>query len=315
VKHLDEPVVARSREPELAQLGESNLPERDRVLRVASRDERMIGQRRQERRREALLKARDELRRQRDPEALGDRHTVPEAAMREEVVVLPLVPRAVGEQGAREMRHESSAAGRQLIDGVPPAEHDLRRHERGVVPGLAVRDPLVVDGDQGGARLDEAIAHDVADRLVSRSLEEVEGDTELEQPDRLDIRAEEDASRAEDVVAIRILEVPLGVAGEDRPRQLRVSLVAAEAVQQGGVDGALGEPEVIPVKPEAVVQLAAIDAATRAAAVFVGLERVEVEQSAVDSTASALARQHGLLARDVHVGTDQRLEVVGEGVG
>jgi hypothetical protein len=173
---------------------------------------------------------------------------------------------------------QSALVGHDGGGRLRTAEDDVRRHQRGVVPRLPVRDPLVVDGDQLRARLDDALADRLAERVPAALLEQVERDAELEQPDRLDVRAEKDARRSEDVIAIRVLQVTLGVPAEDAARQRGVARIATESVKQCRVHGTLGEPQLIPVEPEAVVQLAAVQPAADSATVLVWIERVELEE-------------------------------------
>jgi hypothetical protein len=165
-EHLGQPVVARAREAKLTQLGEAHLTQGDRVLRVATGDQRQVGERREQRCREPLLKSRHELRRQRETEVLGERDTVPEASVREEVIVLALVPRPVGKQRAREMRLETASSVNEPLGVLRAAEGRARRNQGGVVPRLAVRESLVVRHDQRRAGLDDPIADDAAKRVA-----------------------------------------------------------------------------------------------------------------------------------------------------
>ena len=101
-EHPDQPRVVVPREAELARLGEARLPHAHRVLRVAAR---RIGEIRQQRcgmaRRIPRRIVAQSVRRQRVPCRSAIVHRVPETAMREEVIVLALVPAPVAEQRAR----------------------------------------------------------------------------------------------------------------------------------------------------------------------------------------------------------------------
>ena len=64
-----------------------------------------------------------------------------------------------------------------------------------------------------------------------------------------------------------------------------------EPRQHGCMHGPLGEPELILVNPESIVQLAAISLPAGGATMLVWRERIEVEQRAVARTAATLARE------------------------
>jgi hypothetical protein len=63
------------------------------------------------------------------------------------------------------------------------------------------------------------------------------------------------------------------------------------------------------------VQITAVDAAAHAASVLVAVERIEVEERSVGAASTTFAREHRLLTRDVDVGREHRLELVGQRVG
>jgi hypothetical protein len=140
--------------------------------------------------------------------------------MCEEMVVLPLVPTAVGEECVGEMRAKPRRSVECAIDQGVLRQQRPRRGERGVVPYLPIREPLVVRCNDLDARLDDAIANAAGGRrpsVAATRLQQIEREDELEQPDGLQIRAEEWSRGTEHVVAIGIAEVPLGVLLQHTP--------------------------------------------------------------------------------------------------
>src|SRR5262249_28268756 len=110
-------------EAELSVFGDAPLPKRDRVLRVTTRRHREVGKRRRKRRRKAKLKALDETRRQIEAGLLCHRHSVPQPAMREEMIILSFVPRAVGEQAARKVMRDARWTEHRVRRGIIVAQH------------------------------------------------------------------------------------------------------------------------------------------------------------------------------------------------
>src|SRR6266567_1378625 len=98
-----QPRVSGPGEAELAMLGDAPLSQRDGVLRVAARGEREIRQRGREWKGEPFVEAFAQRIRKLESGALGDRHTVPQSAVCEEMVVLAFVPTSVGEDRVGEM--------------------------------------------------------------------------------------------------------------------------------------------------------------------------------------------------------------------
>ena len=106
--------------------------------------------------------------------------------------------------------------------------------------------------------------------------------------------------------------------------QLSASLVAARTpyevdIEAGGqhrtVHRALGEPELVPVHPEAVVQRAAVFLAASRATMLPRAERIELEQRAVAGTATALAREERFLARKIDLVLEHAIEIGGQRSG
>ncbi len=316
VQGADEARVAGAHEPELARLGEAPLSKRDRVLRVPARGEGEIGECRGERGCVPLVEPPDERGRQLHAGAPRQRHAVPEPTMGEEVIVLAFEPGSVGEQPGREVREDAPPSHDRALGARSVIEQQARGNERRVVPDLAIGAALVVGGDERAARLDDPLAHargELAGR--ARELEEVERDAEVQQPDRFEVRAEERARRPEHVVAIGVLEVALDPAIEDRAGERRQALVRHERAQRGGVHRTLGEPELIPGDPGAVVPRALVRRVARRTPVQAREEGIERQLRAVAHAAAAVARQERLLPRNVGGATEERLEIAAEGGG
>jgi hypothetical protein len=220
--------------------------------------------------------------------------------MREEMIVLSLVPRAVGEQSLREQRLESRRPIQCTFHQRAVGEQRTGGEHGRIVPHLTVGQPFVVRGDQLYARLDDAVAHALTTCARARraGFQEAHREHELEQPDGLEIGAEERARRPEHVVPIRVGEIPVGVTIEQAPRRIAALRIVEDDAEHRGVQHSLSEPELIPVGPEAVVQLAGLlRAAVRAD--VPGVDRIEAQVRAVARAAAARAREQRLLARDL----------------
>src|SRR6185437_1674311 len=97
-----EACIVASRESQLARLGEAPLAERDAVLGVAARREGEVGQRGEQWGGKGRLEPLPERGRDFRAEPLAHDDSVPQPAMREEVIVLTFVPGAIGQQGVSE---------------------------------------------------------------------------------------------------------------------------------------------------------------------------------------------------------------------
>src|SRR6478752_3727660 len=91
--------------------------------------------------------------------------------------------------------------------------------------------------------------------------------------------------------------------------------VAAQCVERARVDRALGEPELVPHQPVAIVRLAAVHGAAARTGVRIGRPWIVIERSAVGGTAAAGAREARFLAGDLAWNDEQPLEVGGQRVG
>ena len=90
------------------------------------------------------------------------------------------------------------------------------------------------------------------------------------------------------VVLVRILEIPVGVAVEDTPRGVDAFGIVEKRAEHRGMQHALGEPELIPVRPEAVVELSRHLRAARRTDVA-RIEWIEAQIRTVARTAAARA--------------------------
>jgi hypothetical protein len=152
----------------------------------------------------------------REPGARGHGDAVPQPAVGELVVVVSLEPAPVVEQAGVE--HGGDAVG--TVHGVARGGlvvEEARRGEAGRgIPRLPVGAPLRIRRDERATRRQHQVAHPAAERVgdSARRLEQVERDAQREQPERLEICAEERARGPEHVVAIGEPRVHVGRFGE-----------------------------------------------------------------------------------------------------
>ena len=197
------------------------------------------------------------------------------------------------------MRVQPARAVHRAIEQHAVVEQARRRHERRIVPDLPVGHALVIRRDERHAWRNDPIAHARTERRQLRRrcacFENVERDGELQQPDRLEIRAEKRARWSQYIVGIGIAEILIRVPVEQRHRRHAARLVIRDHTKQGGMEDALGEPHLIPVQAKAIVQTARMFASARRAHVS-RIVWIEAEQRAVDRAAAARAAQQRLLA-------------------
>src|ERR1041385_3971542 len=98
-----------------------------------------------------------------DPCALGDRYAIPKPAMREQVVVLTLVPGPISQQPLGEMHRQARLAPHRLVDVIRSIEQRRGSDQRGVVPDLPIGHPLIKRPDQLPTRLEHAIEEPMTD--------------------------------------------------------------------------------------------------------------------------------------------------------
>jgi hypothetical protein len=125
----------------------------------------------------------------------------------------------------------------------------------------------------------EAMRAELGSMIRSRT-RDPSADAELKQPDRLEIGAEEGTRRAEHIVGVRVVEVARGPGVEQADGERAARDVVEQHAEERAVDRPLGEPELMPIEAEAIVQLAGVlRSALRAA--MPRIERVVGEQCSV----------------------------------
>src|SRR5689334_19162721 len=128
--------------------------------------------------------------------------------MRKEMVILSFVPAAVAQQSALEVLVKSRRAEQRAFHQCVVSEQNTSRSERRGVPDLPVGHASVMRRNQCRTPRDETVAHacsELTDFPRQRAgLEQVEGDNQLKQPDRFEIRTEERTRGTENIVAIRV---------------------------------------------------------------------------------------------------------------
>src|ERR1035437_6215799 len=88
-----------------------------------------------------------------------------------------------------------------------------------------------------------------------------------------------------------------------------MSRIAPQEVQQRRMYAPFREPELIPVHPPSMVELAGVNAATERTAMFVRRVWVELQLSAVALAAPSHSGEQGLFARNVELATHHDIEI------
>ena len=96
--------------------------------------------------------------------------------------------------------------------------------------------------DQRGAGFDELIAHERAHGVCSHLLEQRECLADIQQPEALEVGAEERARGPQHVVLVGILSIARRQRTQNALGELAMRRVAAQGIQRGGVYGAFGGP-------------------------------------------------------------------------
>ena len=109
-------------------------------------------------------------------------------------------------------------------------------------------------------------------------VEQVGGDADLQQPDRLEIGAEKQPRGPKHVIDVRIRRVPLDVTIENRRREPSVFVAFPHRRQGRRVHRTFGEPELVPIDPEAILEFARVSRSAVRTPMLVRLERIELEQ-------------------------------------
>ena len=240
---------------------------------------------------------------------------IPESAVRELVIVLPLVPGAVVEQPVLQVGEQAGRTEDDRLHGVIVPEHQVAGQQRRVVPHLTVRTSLVELGDQGDAGFDELLPDLAALRVVAGRLQQVEGHTELQQPDRFEVGAEERTRGPEHVVPVRVLEIGVGVLAQHVGGEFGVPGVAPHREQRRRVHGTFRQPEMVRVQPPAVVQLAVVHLPAARAPVLVRRPGIEAQRCAVAFADASRAREQRLLPRNRDRRGEDAVEIGGQRIG
>src|SRR5439155_22149076 len=135
---------------------------------------------------------------------------------------------------------------------------------------------------------------------------------DLQQPDRLEIRAEEQSRRPQHVVAVEIARVTLGVSVKDCAAERGEAFIEAKRRQHRPMNGTLGEPQLIPVDPEPVVELTGENLSAHGTPVVARTSWVELEQCAVARASAPFARQKCLFRWNEDFSREPWLEIRGE---
>ena len=136
-----------------------------------------------------------------------------------------------------EMEDDAAPAEQGALHSLIATEQAICRDQCGIVPHLPIRSAFVVLRNDRRTGLDEPIARAGAGRCELRScrLEEIGGNAQIQQPDRLEVRAEEESRRPQDIVTVRVEQVLIGIAIEDRRRERGRAVIAPKARQQGSL--------------------------------------------------------------------------------
>ena len=250
----------------------------------------------------------------------GDRDAfaVPEPAMCEQVIVLALVPRAVGEHRRGQVSVQSAGAINRAVQQVVITGEATGSHQRGIVPHLPIGHPFVERRNERDTRLNDAIAHAPAecgdDWRWRTGLEEVQCDDELQQPDRFQVRAEERARRSEYIVDVGIPKILLGKCIKECDGQRAALGVVGQYANERRVHHALGEPQLVPVHAKAIV-CRTFRLATTLGTEVPRVEWVEGQEGAIDRAAASFPAQHCLLARHLGRRREQGFEFPSQSAG
>src|SRR5438093_4749729 len=187
------------------------------------------------------------------------------------------------------------------------------RSQRCVVPGLAVREPLVEFPDQVRSLVGYP-AHLLCGGMIELAAgAKQDGRRDIvADPDGFQVRGKEQPARPEHVVAVRVAKVALGVGPENLVGSIGRSRIAAERRQRRQVRGALREPQVLVASPMAVVPLPGEGLPAPGTAVRRRIPRIEYEGGAVLGTAAAIGREQRLRFRDRRKAGQKRRRALGE---
>src|SRR5205809_5979949 len=173
----------------------------------------------------------------------------------------------------------------QVLVLEPPGD----RRERGVVPRLAIREALVEITDEVRGFLRDSAHRSRRDffQLPARS-QQGRRREKVADPDRFEVRGEEQPTRSQDVVLVRVSPIGPGVRAQNLDGPARRRGVLCERGQRRQVRGALCEPQVLVASPMTVVPLAGEGLLAPRTAVRGRIPRVEYEGGAVLRTDAAI---------------------------
>ena len=288
----------RPRQTQLQRLGDAPLPQRRPVLRITPGREGVVRQRGQQGRHKASIEPAEEFLPHGMPRAFRKHNEIPEPPVREKVVVLALVPGAVGEQRGAKALVEATGPRQRAVHQFAPVEQESGRRQGRAVPHLAVAESFVEFPDQPTRRVENLTPHRAAQRCAATVFEEPHGDRQLQRPDRFEVGAEEHPGRSEDVILVRVCQVPVDEAEEDGLGHASVASRPGQARQHAGMNGAFGEPELVAHDPPAVMGFVIEDRPASGAAVAPRTARIEFEEGAVPLTPSALPGHSRLVGRN-----------------
>src|SRR2546426_2488412 len=229
------------------------------------------------------------------------------------MVVLPLVPHPVPSEAAQQMLEQPRGTLDGALGEVFVLEPAGDRSQRCVVPGLAVREPLVELADEVRGFLRYSAHRPRRDffqppaRSQQRRRREKVAD-----PDRFEVRGEEQPTRSQDVVLVRVSPIGPGVRAQNLDGPIRRRSVVCERRQRRQVRGALREPQVLVAGPMTVVPLPGEGLPAARTAVRRRIPRVEYEGGAVLGTDAAIGREQRLRFRDRRKAGEERRRALGE---
>src|SRR5256886_11665516 len=198
------------------------------------------------------------------------------------MVVLPLVPHPVPSEAAQQMLEQSGGTLDGALGEVFVLEPDGDRREGGIVPGLAIREALVELADEVRGFLRYSAHRPRRDffqppaRSQQRRRREKVAD-----PDRFEVRGEEQPTRSQDVVLVRVSPIGPSVRAQNLDGPTRRRSVVCERGQRRQVRSALREPQVLVARPVTVVTLAGEGLTAPRAVVRSRAPRVEYETGSV----------------------------------
>ena len=194
------------------------------------------------------------------------------------------------------------------------AQQFERGQDRNFVPDLTIGRSLVETRDQRRARINQSLPHATAKTLHIRGigrLQQIKRMTRVEQPDRLEIRAEERTRGPKHVVAIRPRQIPLGQRRENPCAERSVRRIASQEVERRTMHSTFDGPQLRAHGPPVVVLATDVVATALFAAMRVRRPRIKLEIRAVSRTPTATSGESGLLLGNRQRSFQQKTKIVG----